>query len=75
MRISLRIEFLLACAIAVSTLLVSGCTSQQLYATGQGWQRNECNKLLDQSERERCMRQADTSYDDYKRQTSDDRKP
>ena len=59
---------LILICLTVSAAL-SGCTSRQLYNAGQGWQRNECNKLLDQGERERCLREANTTYDDYKRQT------
>jgi hypothetical protein len=55
-------------AVAVSALALPGCTSEQLYATGQGWQRNECNKLIDGQERQRCLNQANTSYETYERQ-------
>ncbi|MER2541415.1 MAG: hypothetical protein ABTQ26_19410 [Azonexus sp.] len=47
----------------------AGCTSQQGYASAQSWQRSECNKLLDQSDRDRCMAKASMSYDDYKRES------
>jgi hypothetical protein len=46
-----------------------GCTSQQLYGTGQAWQRNECQKIPDAQERDRCLSSANTSYEDYKRQS------
>jgi hypothetical protein len=48
---------------------LSGCSSQQLYGVGQGWQRNECNRIIDLQERNRCMASADTSYGEYKRQS------
>ncbi|MBI5922186.1 MAG: hypothetical protein HY847_11155 [Betaproteobacteria bacterium] len=48
-----------------------GCSSQQLYNTGQAWQRNECNKVVDAQERNRCMGSTNTSYEDYKRQTEE----
>ena len=63
-RISILITVALTCS-AAST----GCTSQQGYASAQSWQRSECNKLLDQSERERCMANASMPYDDYKRES------
>ncbi len=44
------------------------CSSQALYGTGQAWQRQECNKIIDAQERGRCMASASTSYDEYKRQ-------
>lgn len=48
--------------------VVSGCTSRQAYMVGQGWQRNECTKILNQQDQQRCMAGANTSYDQYKRQ-------
>lgn len=45
------------------------CSSQALYGTGQAWQRQECNKIVDSQERGRCMASASTSYDEYKRQS------
>jgi hypothetical protein len=59
----------LAYAVIVALLAGSACTSQQLYQTGQEWQRNQCNELPDNAERERCLGQANTRYEDYKRQT------
>lgn len=50
-------------------LAVSGCTAQQLYSTGQSWQRNECIRMLDQLERERCLSNANTPYETYKKQS------
>jgi hypothetical protein len=52
---------------AIACGLACGCTSQQLYATGQSYQRIQCQKMPDQSERERCLSNAGTSHDDYKR--------
>jgi hypothetical protein len=48
-----------------------GCSSQQLYNTGQAWQRNQCDRLLDEQERRRCAASTDTPYDDYKRQSEE----
>lgn len=47
----------------------SGCTSHQLYGAGQAWQRNECIKVFDQQEHNRCMANTNMSYEDYKRET------
>jgi len=58
----------LAAAVGVAFAL-SGCTWQQAYSAGQEWQRNACNRLLEQSERERCLSSASMSYDDYRRRT------
>lgn len=35
--------------------LFSGCTSQQLYATGQEYQRNQCQHIHDKAESDRCL--------------------
>ena len=63
-RISILITLALTCSVAST-----GCTSQQGYASAQSWQRSECNKLIDQSDRERCMANASMPYDDYKRES------
>jgi hypothetical protein len=52
--------------------LCSGCTSQQLYATGQAYQRNQCLRLPDQGESERCMGKTNMTYEDYKREAGSD---
>jgi hypothetical protein len=62
------------CMAIMVSLAASGCTSQQAYYTGQAWQRNECNKIVDQSQRERCMSSTNTTYEDYKRQTDEGKK-
>ena len=54
---------------AAILLVASGCTWQQAYSAGQAWQRNECNRLIEQTERERCLRNTDLPYDEYRRQT------
>lgn len=50
-------------------LAISGCTAQQLYSTGQSWQRNECYRMLDQLERERCLSSVNMPYETYKKQS------
>jgi len=59
----------LAAFVAFIASVAPGCTSQQLYGTGQAWQRNECQKIPDAQERSRCLSNASTSYEDYKRQS------
>jgi hypothetical protein len=46
----------------------AGCSSQQLYGGGHAWQQQECSKLMDAQERNRCMASAKRSYDEYKRE-------
>lgn len=61
---------ILPTAVAVAALMAAtGCTTQQLYNTGQSWQRNQCTQLMDQQERERCMANAGSSYETYKKQS------
>ena len=62
---------LMTCLLALTSIigLLSGCSSRQLYGVGQEWQKNECNKIVDMQERNRCMSATATSYEDYKRQS------
>ena len=60
-------HFLVFAGVTLATLLV-GCTSEQFYASGQNWQRNECAKRADGLARERCTKDASTSYDSYRQQ-------
>lgn len=54
---------------------LSGCTSQQLYASGQGWQKQECQKILDREQRMRCEHSAATSYERYQAEAAAAQKP
>lgn len=47
---------------------LSACTAEQAYRGGQGWQQNQCKRLPDKAEYDRCMASANTSYDTYKRE-------
>ena len=61
---------ILAAAVATAALTVAtGRATQQLYSTGQAWQRNQCIQLVDQQERERCLANAGASYETYKKQS------
>ncbi|MEY3252934.1 MAG: hypothetical protein RL227_1907 [Pseudomonadota bacterium] len=56
-------------ALALITLAtLAGCSNRMVYQTMQGWQQQECRKLPDAAERQRCMASTDASYDDYRRQ-------
>jgi hypothetical protein len=55
---------LLSSLLAVVT--VSGCTTQDFYQTGQEWQRQQCMKLQDRDERQRCEKSTATSYERYR---------
>ena len=59
-------------AILAASLLafgLSACSAEQGYNAAQGWQQNQCNKIPDKAEFDRCMSRAGTSYESYKRQT------
>jgi len=60
---------------AVAALLLAGCSAQQLYATGQGWQQSECQKLQDAAERQRCDKSTAMSYDKYRAEAEAAKKP
>ncbi len=62
-----KISALLLCVL--SAALFSACSTQQLYQTTQAWQRNQCYKLEDMQERNRCLSNADDAFDDYKKQS------
>jgi hypothetical protein len=51
---------------------LSGCSSQQMYASGQGYQRNQCERLPDMGERQHCLEKANMSYEQYRRETKSD---
>jgi len=50
--------------------LCSGCTSQKLYTTAQAYQRNQCLYHPEQGDRNQCFSNANSSYDEYKREAS-----
>jgi hypothetical protein len=58
---ALFLLFLAVCAIA-------GCGGRQLYGAGTGWRQAEGQKMLDNAERERCLRTANTDYDTYEKE-------
>jgi hypothetical protein len=55
-------------------LFLASCSAEQAYGSGQAWQRNQCARLPDKAEYDRCMGKTDTSYDSYKRESGSERK-
>jgi hypothetical protein len=51
---------LLGCACALAA-----CSSRELYNSAASVRQQECNKMMDRDERERCMRTATRTYDEY----------
>ena len=62
-------QFVVPAATASIVFALAGCTWQQAYSAGQEWQRNSCNRLIEPTERERCLSNNSMSYDDYRRGT------
>jgi len=63
---------------AVSTTfvltLLCACTAEQMYGSGQAWQRNQCSRMPDKADADRCAAGTNTTYDTYKRQPELERK-
>jgi hypothetical protein len=54
---------------AVIVATAAGCSARVAYDSAQNWQRLECQKIQDLSARNKCLAEASTSYEDYKRQS------
>jgi hypothetical protein len=54
-----------AALIAMAALSVAACSSQQLYNSAAGLRQQECNRMLNRDERERCLTSADRSHEEY----------
>lgn len=67
-RTILKPKFKTAWALILLALAAAGCTSERLYATGRSTQRNQCERMPNQYDREKCLRDADMSQDEYKRE-------
>jgi len=64
-----RAAFLATCLAAV---LLPACTTAEIYDSGRAWQRSQCAKIVDRWEYERCMRDADLAYEEYKKRKEDE---
>lgn len=60
-----RIAILLS--VISASILLNGCTSEQIYAMGRNMQRSQCMKNPDTQEQSRCFKSSETSYDTYQR--------
>ena len=58
----------------IMLLLLSACSSEQLYATGRNAQRLECMKQADSVLRDRCMKDAGMSHHTYQKEAEAARK-
>lgn len=59
--------------ILLCSTVLSACSSQQLfgslYSSAQNWQRDQCVRIADHQERERCMASTSKTYEEYKAQS------
>jgi hypothetical protein len=67
-RSRLRLGRLVSTA-AIVLATAAGCSAGVTYNSAQNWQRLECQKIQDLSARNKCLADASTSYEDYKRQS------
>jgi hypothetical protein len=65
MKVSCRPVLLPILAWAIA---VGGCSSRQIYQSAAGWRLNECQKILDDTERAQCMEEANKDYDTYSKE-------
>jgi hypothetical protein len=47
---------------------LAGCSTEQVYNTGQAWKRNTCYQINDAQERGRCLASTSASHEDYQRE-------
>lgn len=55
-----------------AVLVLAACTTEEFYSAGQSYQRSQCEKIVDRMEYERCIRDADLAYDEYKRRKEEE---
>lgn len=55
------------CAILIF-LFQAGCSTQLMFATGQAYQQDKCLRMTDKLQRDFCMGQILTGYEEYKRE-------
>jgi len=55
-------------AFAALTCALAGCSSRQVYDSAAGWRQNECDRIVDATERSRCLDTANLEYERYQRE-------
>jgi len=66
-----RLIVVRALTTCIACAALGACSLQQLYATGQQWQRNQCQKIDDRAQRTRCEDGVALSFDEYQAQRRD----
>lgn len=55
------------CSAVFAAAFLAVCCASCTYATGQAWQRNECGRIADANEYQRCLERARGGEDEYRR--------
>jgi hypothetical protein len=58
-----------------AAVLCSACSSVQLGGAGEQWQNNECRKIIDATERKRCLDSNAKTFEEFRRQQQAGSKP
>jgi hypothetical protein len=58
------------CSIMLLTCFIAcaSCSNKELYNASRGWQQNECQKIVENEDRARCMEAATKSFEQYKKE-------
>jgi hypothetical protein len=51
-----------ACLAVWLAVALPACTASQADSSAREWQRSECNRILDDKDRERCVRRVEAEY-------------
>jgi hypothetical protein len=60
-------------SILAIALAVSGCAASLVYDSSRGWKQQECQKIPDQYERQRCLKSTAMSYAEYRKTVGQER--
>jgi hypothetical protein len=52
----------------VVAVLAAACGSTPMSGAGQAWQNNECQKIIDATERRRCLDSNAKTFEEFRRQ-------
>jgi hypothetical protein len=56
------------------TFLLAGCASGDRNSSAREWQRAECNRIIDNESRVRCLKRVDDDYGAMSREREESRK-
>lgn len=55
----------------IAFIACTACGSKELYHSSQGWRQNECQKIIENEERVKCMEAANKSYEQYQKERNE----